>query len=90
MKYTVKKFGAKQCHERTYENGARIFFSYATPVGAYMPGVGAVRTTYTYSRTTSTHVNMWASEIGVTGTATARELKEFYHICEYEPLWSRA
>ena len=89
MKYTIKKYGAKQCHERTYENGARVFFSYGTPVGAYMPGVGAVRTTAKYSMTTSRHVNMWAKD-ELTGFASANEIRDFYHICEYEPLWSRA
>lgn len=89
MKYTIKKFGAKNCHERTYENGARVFFSYGTPVCAYVPGVGALRTTAKYSMTTSRHVNMWSKD-ELTELASANQIKDFYHVCEYEPVWSRA
>lgn len=62
MKYTRKTFGAKQCHEEVYPNGTRIFISYATPVCAYIPGLGYWITTEKYSNTTTRHVTMWKKE----------------------------
>ena len=38
---------------------ARIFFSYKTPVAAYIFGRGFVRTKNFYSVTTSRHINKW-------------------------------
>ena len=38
---------------------ARIFFSYRTPVAAYIFGRGFVRTENFYSTTTSRHINKW-------------------------------
>lgn len=38
---------------------ARIFFSYRTPVAAYVFGRGFVRTENFYSTTTSRHINKW-------------------------------
>tara|TARA_B100000609_G_C17137574_1_gene393671 strand:- start:594 stop:833 length:240 start_codon:yes stop_codon:yes gene_type:complete len=38
---------------------ARIFFSYKTPVAAYVFGRGFVRTENFYSTTTSRHINKW-------------------------------
>ena len=87
MKYTTKKFGAKACHERTYANGTRIFFSYATPVCAFVAGRGPVRTTANYSRTTSKHCTMWAREEVNVEFVSANDLKDLYHLHEYEPVW---
>tara|TARA_B100001093_G_scaffold315513_1_gene301006 strand:+ start:369 stop:602 length:234 start_codon:yes stop_codon:yes gene_type:complete len=38
---------------------ARIFFSYKTPVAAYIFGRGFVRSEDFYSVTTSRHINKW-------------------------------
>ena len=38
---------------------ARIFFSYKTPVAAYIFGRGFVRTNKFWSVTTSRHINKW-------------------------------
>ena len=38
---------------------ARIFFSYRTPVAAYIFGRGYVKSNQWYSTTTSRHINKW-------------------------------
>ena len=38
---------------------ARIFFSYRTPVAAYVFGRGYVKSEQWYSTTTSRHINKW-------------------------------
>ena len=40
-------------------NEGRIFFSYKTPVAAYLPEKGYVRTSQFWSVTTSRHINKW-------------------------------
>ena len=40
-------------------DGTQILFSYATPVAAFVPGKGYVRTDRYYSVTTSRHINAW-------------------------------
>ena len=40
-------------------NGTQIFFSYKTPVAAYLPEKGYVRTDKFWSVTTSRHINKW-------------------------------
>jgi hypothetical protein len=37
-----------------------ILYSYSTPVAAFVPGRGYLRTDQHYSVTTSRHVNAWA------------------------------
>lgn len=46
----------------TLSNGAQVFFSYNTPVAAYLPGEGYVVTATKHSVTTSKHVNGWAGK----------------------------
>lgn len=36
-----------------------VFFSYSTPVAAYVPALGWVRTAEKFSVTTSRHINQW-------------------------------
>lgn len=64
MKHERKTFGAKQCHEEQYANGTRIFVSYATPVGAYVPGLGYLKTSDYYSRTTTRPLSVWSKYHG--------------------------
>lgn len=45
--------------EIEFANGITVFFSYQTPVAAFDPGVGYVRTNHKWSRTTSKHINKW-------------------------------
>lgn len=46
----------------TLSNGAQVFFSYNTPVAAYLPGEGYLVTATKHSATTSKHVNAWAGK----------------------------
>lgn len=62
MEYKTKRFGRKQCYEEQYTNGTRIFISYATPVGAYVPGLGYLETEDYYSRTTNRQIIFWLEE----------------------------
>ena len=39
---------------------ARVFFSYRTPVAAYIFGEGFVKTYTWYSKTTTRHLNQWS------------------------------
>ena len=46
-------------NEVTINDGTQIFFSYRTPVAAYLPSKGYVRTERFWSKTTSRHINKW-------------------------------
>ncbi len=50
-----------------FEGGPRVFFSYSTPVAAFIPGTGFVRTATIYSRTTTGHINAWLKSEGGLG-----------------------
>ena len=45
--------------EVSINDGTQIFFSYRTPVAAYLPRKGYVRTERFWSKTTSRHINKW-------------------------------
>jgi hypothetical protein len=45
--------------EVSINDGTQIFFSYRTPVAAYLPERGYVRTERFWSKTTSRHINKW-------------------------------
>jgi hypothetical protein len=51
------------CHELSV-GAVLVLFSYGTPVGLWMPGVGPRKTTTKHSTTTSGHVNKWLREFG--------------------------
>lgn len=40
-------------------NGVEVLFSYETPVAAFIPGQGYIRTETFWSVTTSRHINQW-------------------------------
>ncbi len=40
-------------------DGCTVLFSYETPVAAYTPTQGYVRTAKRYSQTTTRHINKW-------------------------------
>ena len=43
----------------SFNDGTEVFFSYKTPVAAYLPDKGYVKTAKFYSVTTSRHINKW-------------------------------
>ena len=45
--------------EIEFSNGTRVFFSYTTPVAAYVVGEGLLRTDKRRSVTTSKHIGQW-------------------------------
>ncbi len=47
--------------ELELNSGARVFVSYETPVAAFVPDMGYIRTATKWSRTTSKHINQWLS-----------------------------
>ena len=50
-------------NEVEFTNGAQVFFSYKTPVAAYCPSLGYIRTAKYWSVTTSRHINKWLKGI---------------------------
>ena len=46
-------------NEVSINDGTQIFFSYRTPVAAYLPSKGYARTERFWSKTTSRHINKW-------------------------------
>ena len=79
MKYTVKRIGRQNVTEVTYENGAHILRSYSTSVAAYIPGLGFIETTTSFSRTTSKHVTQWKKRMGypLVARVEQREIDEW-------------
>ena len=57
-------------------NGTIVFVSYSTPVAAFIPGRGCVKTAHFWSRTTSKHVNAWC--VSQTSTPAATEPQAFF------------
>ena len=49
--------------ELSFNNGAQVFFSYKTPVAAYCPSKGYIRTAKKWSVATSRHINKWLKGI---------------------------
>ena len=58
MSTRIKPIGSNQTEVRR-DNGTVVLVSYETPVAAYIPGRGYVRTENYYSQTTSKHINRW-------------------------------
>ena len=54
----VHRFGNHEV-EVDFSDGTRVLFSYSTPVAAYVPGTGYVRTKSFHSQTTARHVGRW-------------------------------
>jgi hypothetical protein len=62
MALTLKQVGRNQTElHKDIGTGHNVivFFSYETPVAAFIPGQGYSRTTKMYSQTTSRHINKW-------------------------------
>jgi hypothetical protein len=47
------------CTVICFNDRTEILFSYKTPVAAYVPGRGFLRTDRFHSKTTSRHINAW-------------------------------
>ena len=62
--------------ELSFTNGAQVFFSYKTPVAAYCPLRGYIRTEKFWSSTTSRHINKWLKGITEVTTVPQTVLQE--------------
>ena len=59
-------------------DGCTVLFSYETPVAAYTPTQGYVRTAKWYSQTTTRHINKWLGPIEILMGETAERPQEFF------------
>ena len=60
--------------EISYNNGTQVFFSYRTPVAAYVPSQGYIRTAKKWSVTTSRHINKWLGGVNNVTEVTQEQL----------------
>ena len=60
--------------ELSLDKGVVVFFSYQTPVAAFIPGTGYLRTSQKWSRTTSKHINQWLRRMTGSGSYAATEV----------------
>ena len=72
----VKSIAANQT-EITLANGTIVFVSYETPVAAFIPGRGFVKTSTKWSVTTSKHVNQFIQRTNPT-INIPEESQEFF------------
>lgn len=63
----LKPVGSNQT-ELEKDGGVTVFFSYQTPVAAFVPGKGALVTSKHYSRTTSKHIGLAVKRWGANRT----------------------
>jgi hypothetical protein len=59
----IKPAGSNMTELET-SDGTTVLFSYTTPVAAFMPGAGFIKTEKTFSRTTSKHITKWINKNG--------------------------
>ena len=59
----LNKIGSNQS-ELHLDSGAIVFFSYNTPVAAFIPNEGYIRTMTKFSVTTTKHLNKWLRGVG--------------------------
>lgn len=52
-------------------DGITVLVSYSTPVAAFVPGQGVLRTEKFFSRTTSKHITKWINANFLTATQTS-------------------
>ena len=62
--------------EVSYNNGTQGFFRYRTPVAAYVPSQGYIRTAKKWSSTTSRHVNKWLNGVNNVIEVPQEQLEE--------------
>ena len=80
MNKQVKRINKKNAWVHAYENGALFLISYCTPVAAYIPGLGWLRTTTKFSQTTSKQTTQWLGSHGHPQTIPAeqREIENWF------------
>jgi hypothetical protein len=66
---TIKAIAANQT-ELTLDNGDTVFFSYQTPVAAFVSGKGILRTEEKFSQTTTKHINAFIQRTNPKSTVT--------------------
>lgn len=67
----LRNIGSNQT-EIEIGKGVYVLFSYATPVAAFIPGQGYLRTNHKWSRTTTKHINKWVGRyVGVASAETS-------------------
>ena len=64
MNYKRKQVGSKSMWVHTYPNGAEVAISYTTPIAAYIPALGFIKTKEKFSVTTTRHVGVWVKSHG--------------------------
>lgn len=64
MYFTRKQVGSKSMWIHRYPNGAEVAISYKTPVAAYIPALGFLKTKERFSDTTTRHVGVWVKSHG--------------------------
>lgn len=62
---TLKRLGASTT-EVKLSNDTTVLVSYETPVAAFIPGKGYVKTAKKWSRTTSKHITKWLNGFAAT------------------------
>ena len=84
MNYTKKQIGHKNAYRLHFPNGAEFLQSYATPVAAYIPGLGFMATTTKFSRTTSKQITQWRQLHGypLVAAVEQREIEDWMHKME--------
>jgi hypothetical protein len=78
MKGTHMKLNPISTNQTELEigKGVVVFFSYKTPVAAFVPGAGYLRTNHKWSRTTSKHINQWLRRMTGTASPTLTEVDQ--------------
>lgn len=64
MKRTITRVNKQNAWTHSYENGAHVLVSYATPVAAYIPALGYMETDQKFSVTTSKQITQWKNRMG--------------------------
>ena len=57
----LRSSGSNQT-ECPFNDGAKILFSYETPVAAYLPERGYIKTSKKWTATTTRHIDNWSPE----------------------------
>jgi hypothetical protein len=74
----IKSIAANQT-EIQLNNGTIVFVSYETPIAAFIPGRGIVKTNVKYSNTTTKHVNKWIADTAPSATVSIED-QAFFNI----------
>lgn len=67
----INSLGKNQT-EITLANDTVIFIAYQTPVAAFIPGTGIVRTEHKWPQTTTRYINKWIADVAPLATVSTR------------------